>query len=83
MFIRLLFGGMILVCNPYSFPVDDSICNGFRTYVANPPRVLCVRRCSISVKPSSMGAAAPSEIHVSYRHSMSTCSYSKRSNIFI
>jgi hypothetical protein len=30
-FILMLFGRMILVCRPYSFPDDDSICSGLRT----------------------------------------------------
>jgi len=47
--IRWLFGNMILVCKPYSFPDEVSICNGFRTYMAIPPLVLFSRRCSISV----------------------------------
>jgi hypothetical protein len=76
--IRRLFGNIIFVCKPYSLPYLDSICSGFRMNVARPPRVLFGRRCSTTVKPSNIGAAAPSAIQVSYRHRMSTCSYSSR-----
>ena len=80
-FIRSLLGSIILVCILYSFPDDVSSFSGLRMYVASPPRVLFGRRCSIIVYPSSMGAAAPSEIHVSYRHMISRFSYSRsRSN---
>jgi hypothetical protein len=81
-FILWLFGRMIFVCRPYSFPLDASICSGLRTYVASPPLVLSVRRCSITVKPSIIGAAAPSAIHVSYKHSISiSCCSSRRSSL--
>jgi hypothetical protein len=69
---------MILVCRPYSLPYDVSIYNGFRTYVAKPPLVLSARRCSTTVKPSIMGAAALSDIHVSYKHKISIFYYSRR-----
>jgi len=80
--ILWLFGSIILVCNPYLFPVVVSIFSGFRTYVASPPRVLSYRRCSTTVNPSIIGAAAPSAIHISCKHktSMFSCS-SKRSNL--
>ena len=83
MFILWLFGRMILVCRPYSLPVDISSYSGFRMYVAMPPLVLSGRRCSTNVNPSSAGAATPSAIHVSYRHKMSTfsCSRSRSSLI--
>jgi hypothetical protein len=81
-FILRLFGRMIFVCRPYSFPEDDSICSGLRTYVASPPLVLSVRRYSITEKPSIFGAAAPSAIHVSYKHNISiSCCSSRRSNL--
>jgi hypothetical protein len=76
--IRSLFGSMILVCKLYSLPDDVSIFNGLRTYVAKPPRVLSGRRCSTTVNPSIIGGAAPSDIQVSYKHNISTCSCSRR-----
>jgi hypothetical protein len=82
-FILWLFGSMIFVCRPYSLPCDVSIYNGFRTYVAIPPLVLSVRRCSTTVNPSIMGAAAPSDIHVSCKHKISMFYYSRRSSNFI
>jgi hypothetical protein len=83
MFILWLFGRMTLVCRPYSLPVDISSYSGFRMYVARPPLVFSGRRCSTNVNPSIAGAAAPSAIHVSYRHKMSTfsCSRSRSSLI--
>ena len=77
-FIRWLFGSIILVCKAYSLPLDDSIYSGFLTYVAIHPRVLSGRRCSIIVKPSSIGGAAPSASHVSYKHMTSRSCYSNR-----
>jgi hypothetical protein len=74
---------MILVCSPYSLPFDVSICNGLRTYVAIPPLVPFSRRCSTTVYPSIMGAAAPFAIHVSCIHSISIFYYSRRSSNLI
>jgi hypothetical protein len=48
-FILMLFGRIIFVCRPYSFPAECSICSGFLTYVASPPLVLSDRRYSITV----------------------------------
>ena len=81
MFILWLFGRMIFVCRPYSFPLDASICSGLRIYVASPPLVLSVWRCSIIVKPSIIGGVASLDIHVSCRQRMSgsCCSRIKRS----
>jgi hypothetical protein len=81
-FILRLFGRIIFVCRPYSFPLDDSICSGFRTYVASPPLVLSVRRFSITVNPSIIGGAAPSAIHVSCKHNISISCYSSRRSNF-
>lgn len=75
--ILVLFGRIIFVCRQYSFPIVCSSFSGFRIYVASPPRVLFGRRCSTRVKPSSVGAAVLSAIHVSYRHRMSMSSYSR------
>ena len=81
--IRSLFGSMILVCKLYSLPDDVSICSGLRTYVARPPRVLFGRRCSTTTYPVTIGAAAPSDIHVSYKHRISTFSCSRRRSSFM
>lgn len=83
MLMRLLLGKIILVCSPYSFPFDDSIYNGVRTYVASPPLVLFGRRCLISLNPSNMGAAVASDIQVSCRHSISMFSCSRMSSILM
>jgi hypothetical protein len=80
--IRWLFGRIILVCRLYSFPCDVSSFSGLRIYVASPPRVLFGRRCSTRWKPSRIGAAAPSAIHVSWRHKMSRLSCSRRRSSF-
>jgi hypothetical protein len=45
--------------------------------------VLSVRRFLTSVKPSIFGAAAPSDIHVSYKHRMSIFSYSNSRSSFM
>ena len=74
---------MIFVCKLYSLPDNDSIYSGFRTYVAIPPRVPSGRRCSTNVNPSSMGAAVPSDIHVSCKHNTSMFSCSSSSSIFM
>ena len=80
-FSLVLFGSITLVCIPYSLLFDDSIFMGFLIYVASPPLVLSVLRLSTTEYPSSVGAKAPSAIHVSCTHSMSMSSYSStRSN---
>jgi hypothetical protein len=81
--IRVLFGNIIYSNMPYSLLYYVSIYNGLRIYIASPPRVLPARRDSTSVKPSRVGGAAPSAIHVSYRHIMSNSSYSSTSSNFI
>ena len=63
--IRVLLGSNNLTIIPYSLLCDVSIYSGFRTYIAKPPRVLPARRDSINMKPSRVGGAAPSAIHVS------------------
>jgi hypothetical protein len=63
--IRVLFGNIIFINMPYSLLCYVSICNGLRTYIAIPPRVLPVRLDSTNVKPSRVGGDAPSAIHVS------------------
>jgi membrane glycosyltransferase len=82
MFILVLFGSINFVCIPYSFALDDSIFMGFFMYVANPPRVLSALRFSTTAYPSSVGANAPSAIHVSCTHSMSMSSCSSTNNNF-
>jgi hypothetical protein len=81
MLIRVLFGNNNFINIPYSLLCVVNICNGLRTYIANPPRVLPARRDSTSRNPARFGGAAPSAIHVSCRHSTSISSYSSiRSN---
>jgi hypothetical protein len=80
--MRVLFGSSNLVCILYSLILDVSIFSGFRTYVARPPRVLPARLDSTNRKPSRVGGAAPSAIHVSCKHSTSMSSCSKISSIF-
>jgi hypothetical protein len=63
--IRVLFGNNNLTNIPYLLLCDVSIYSGFRTYIAKPPRVLPARRDSTNRKPSRVGGAAPSAIHVS------------------
>jgi uncharacterized membrane protein len=63
--IGVLLGTNNLVNIPYSLLCDVSIYSGFRTYIAKPPRVLPARQDSTSMKPSRVGGAAPSAIHVS------------------
>jgi hypothetical protein len=82
MLIRVLSGNISLVCIPYSLDYEASIFIGFHMYVASPPRVHPSRRYSIISKPSSVGASAPSAIHVSCTHSMSISSYSSINNSF-
>ena len=81
-FSLVLFGSITLVCIPYSLLFDDSILMGFLIYVASPPLVLSVLRLSTSEYPSSVGARAPSAIHVSCTHSMSMSSCSSTNNNF-
>ena len=80
--IGVLFANNNLVCIPYSLVFDLSIYSGFRTYVGRPPRVLPARLDSTKRKPSRVGGAAPSAIHVSCKHSTSISSYSKISSNF-
>ena len=81
MLIRVLLGNNNFSSIPYSLLRVVSIYNGLRTYIARPPRVLPTRRDSNSVNPSSVGGAAPSAIHVSYKQntSISSCSSMSRS----
>jgi hypothetical protein len=81
--IRVLLGNNNLVSILYSLICDVSIYSGFRTYVARPPRVLPARRDSTNRKPSRVGGAAPSAIHVSYKHSTSISSCSSISSSFM
>jgi hypothetical protein len=82
MFILVLLGNINFVCIPYSFDVEASNFMGFFMYVASPPRVPPSRCDSTTVNPSSVGASAPTDIHVSYTHNMSISSYSSISNSF-
>lgn len=81
-FIRLLFGNIILVCRAYSFPDYDSIFRYFLTYVARPPLVLSGRCYYTSWYPSIFGVGVLSATHVSCKHIMSRFSYSNNSIIF-
>ena len=83
MLIRVLLGNNNLTSIPYSLLCVVSNCKGFRMYVVNPPRVLPDRLDSINRNPSKSGGAAPSAIHVSYRHNTSMSSCSSISNNFI
>jgi hypothetical protein len=76
MLIRVLLGNNNLSSMPYSLLCVVSIYSGLRTYIARPPRVPSARLDSTSRKPSRVGGAAPSAIHVSWRQniSMSSCS---------
>jgi hypothetical protein len=74
--IRILFGNNNLISMPYSLLCVVSIYRGLRTYIANPPLEHSTRLDSISENPSKVGGAAPSAIHVSWRHSTSMSSYS-------
>ena len=78
--MRVLFGNNNFVCILYSLLFYVSIYSGFRTYVARPPRVLPARLDSTNMKPSRIGGAAPSAIHVSCKHSTSMSSYSSISS---
>ena len=81
--IRVLLGNSNLTRIPYSLVCVFSTCKGFRMYVAIPPLVPSDRLDSINRNPSKSGGAAPSAIHVSYRHSTSISSCSSISNNFI
>jgi hypothetical protein len=83
MLIRVLLGNNNLTSIPYSLLCIVSNYKGFRMYVAIPPRVLPDRLDSINLNPSKSGGAAPSAIHVSYRHNTSMSSCSSISNNFI
>jgi hypothetical protein len=78
----VLLGSINFVCIPYSFVLEASILMGFLMYVANPPLVPSFRRDSTTVNPSSVGASAPLDIHVSYKHRISISSYSSANNSF-
>ena len=82
MLIRVLLGNNNFSSIPYSLLRVVSIYNGLRTYIARPPRVLPVRRDSTSTKPSRVGGAAPSTIHVSWKQKTSMSSYSSSSSSF-
>ena len=80
--MRVLLGSSILVNIPYSFCYTFSIFNGLRMYIASPPRMLLCLLDSTNVKPSSFGGAAPSAIHVFWRHNISRSSCSSSNNTF-
>ena len=78
----MLLGSINFVCIPYSLELDASIFMGFLMYVASPPLEPLSRRDSTNVNLSSVGASAPLDIHVSYKHKISISSYSSTNSSF-